>query len=152
MPAAASPDVEAYAAAAPEAQQEPLRALLATIRENIPDGFHEQMQYGMPAWVVPHSLYPAGYHCDTKQPLPFIGAAARAKNVTFYHMGMYAEGAALAAFQDAWAARVGRKLDMGKSCVRIKVVDAPTLDVIAEACRRTTPQAWIETYERALRR
>lgn len=122
--------------------------LRAVIKKNIPKGFEEYFDYGMPGFSVPHSIYPAGYHCDPKIPLPFVGMANQKNFVAFYHMGIYAMPELLEWFTKEHAARVPRKLDMGKSCVRYKKTDEIPYDLIGELMTKITVDQWIECYEK----
>lgn len=117
------------------------------IQKNIPEGFEEGMNYNMIGYYIPHSLYPSGYHCDTKQPLPFMNIAAQKNFVAIYHMGIYADDALLQWFTSEHAKRVKGKLDMGKSCIRYKKPEDIPFDLIGELAAKITPQEWIETYE-----
>ena len=112
-------------------------------------GFKEGMGYGMMGWDVPHSLYPAGYHCDPKQPLPFMGMASQKNSINLYHMGIYADPKLLKWFTDAFAKVSKHKLDMGKSCIRFKKPEDIPYELIGELARKMTPQDWIEKYENA---
>ena len=94
--------------------------LRSVINENRPEGFEEKMSYGMIGWVVPHVLYPAGYHCDTKLPLPFMNIASQKNFVALYHMGIYSDKNLLYWFVNEYTAQSKVKLDMGKSCIRFK--------------------------------
>jgi hypothetical protein len=136
----------------PEERREVMLALRKVIAKNLPKGFAEVMQYGMPGWVVPHSLYPAGYHCDPKQPLPFLGVASQVQYVAVYHMGIYADPALLKWFQDEYARQATGKLDMGKSCIRFKQPDQIPLKLMGDLASRMTPRKWIELYEARLKR
>jgi len=110
------------------------------------------MQYDMPAFSVPHSRYPQGYHCSPDRPLPFLSVANQKHFVGFYHMGIYTRPDLLKWFQDEWAARDLGKLDMGKSCIRLKKIDKIPFDLLGELCRKITVDEWIESYEREIRR
>ncbi len=117
------------------------------IQKNIPEGFEEGMNYNMIGYYIPHRLYPSGYHCDTKQPLPFMNIAAQKNFVAIYHMGVYADDALLQWFTSEHAKRVKGKLDMGKSCIRYKKPEDIPFDLIGELAAKINPQDWIETYE-----
>jgi hypothetical protein len=129
-----------------------MKKLRAAIRKNLPKGFAEVMDYGMMGWVIPHSLYPAGYHCDPKHPLPFIGIAAQKHFIAIYHMGIYADKKLLDWFTREYAKRSKTKLDMGKSCIRFKNFDAIPYDLIGELASKMTPQEWIRIYKALLKR
>jgi hypothetical protein len=110
------------------------------------------MNYGMIGYVVPHSLYPAGYHCDPKLPLPFINLASQKQYIALYHMGVYADPALLGWFLEAHAQLGIGKPDMGKSCLRFKKPEKIPFDLIGELCTKVTPQAWIDRYESAIKK
>lgn len=122
------------------------------IQRHIPAGFEHAMGYGMPGFMVPHSLYPAGYHCDPKLPLPFIGYASQKNFVAFYHMGIYADPVLCKWFTDEYAKRVPGKLDMGKSCIRFKKPDQIPYDLLAELVAKMTVADWIRLYESGLKK
>lgn len=147
---ASTPD--AYVAALPEERASAVQRLRDAINANLPAGFEEQMSYGMIGWVVPHSLYPAGYHCSPELPLPFMSVASQKNFVALYHMGIYADNALLEWFQSAYAEAVPTKLDMGKSCIRFKRVDRIPFDLVGELAAKMTPDEWISRYESAFRR
>lgn len=127
------------------------RAALQTVREamlkNLDAGYEEGIQYGMIGYYVPHGLFPAGYHCDPKQPLPFAGLASQKNYMSVYLMCIYLESEHGKWFLDAWK-KTGKKLDMGKSCIRFTKVEDLALDVIGEAIRRVPAKAYIEQYTR----
>ena len=141
-----------YFDALPEDRRPVMVALRKVIAKNLPRGFAEVMQYGMPGWVVPHSMYPAGYHCDPKQPLPFLGIAAQKQYIAVYHMGIYADPALLEWFRTEYARQSRGKLDMGKSCIRFRKPDQIPLSLIGELASKVTPRKWIEVYERNMKR
>ena len=121
--------------------------LLSSIESTLPDGFEKTIGYGMIAFVVPHSLYPKGYHCDTKQPLPFISIASQKNFVSLYHMGLYAEESLLEWFQERYKMLINKKIDMGKSCIRFKKYEDIPFELIKELSSKFTPQDWIQKYE-----
>lgn len=131
----------------PAARRGAVEKLRTVILENLPDGFEEVISYGMLGYVVPHTLYPAGYHVNPKEPLPFINLASQKQHIAFYHMGIYALPDLLAWFEKEYAARAESKLDMGKSCIRFKKPDAIPYDLIAELCRKITVEQYISLYE-----
>ena len=122
------------------------------IKANLPDGFVEGMGWGHMGWSVPHSMYPAGYHCDPTLPLPFLGLGSQKNFIALYHMGLYADPDLLAWFQDEWKQASPRKLDMGKSCIRFKKPEHIPLDLIGKLASKVTPEQWIQTYERTMKR
>ena len=105
------------------------------------------MSYGMLGYVIPHRLYPGGYHVNPKEPLPFISLASQKHYVALYHMGLYAFPELQAWFVAEYANRVNSKLDMGKSCIRFKKMDDIPYDLIAELCRKITVEDYIAKYE-----
>jgi uncharacterized protein YdhG (YjbR/CyaY superfamily) len=143
--------VEEYLSELPAERQAAVRTLRDTLRAALPPGFEERMNYGMVGYVVPHSLYPAGYHCDPKAPLPFMGLASQKASVNLYHMGLYADPALLAWFTEAHATASKRKLDMGKSCIRFKKPEDMPLALLAELAGKMTVEAWIALYEGQLK-
>lgn len=147
---ATTPD--AYMAEIPEERQKAFNKLRSVIKKNLPKGFAETMGYGMMGWVVPHSKYPAGYHCNPKDPLPFIGIASQKNFIAIYHMGVYADPALLKWFTTAHAKASPKKLDMGKSCIRYKKPDDIPYELIGELASKMTPDEWIAIYEKVLKR
>jgi uncharacterized protein YdhG (YjbR/CyaY superfamily) len=136
-----------YIEVIPEDRREAIERLRETILENIPDGFHEEMNYGMIGYVVPHRLYPPGYHCDPKAPLPFVNIASQKNFVALYHMGIYAMPELLDWFVTEFPKHSKSKLDMGKSCIRFKKPDDIPFGLIAELMRKVSVEDWVETYE-----
>lgn len=145
--------VDDYIAELPEERRHMIAAVRKVILDNLDSGYSESMQYGMIGYSVPHSLFPAGYHCNPKQPLPFAGIASQKNYVSVYLMGVYVgcvggtEGSEAQWFREAWAASGKKKLDMGKACVRIKKLEDAALDVIGESIRRMPAQRYIERYQ-----
>lgn len=136
----------AYVASLPEEQKGTVQKLRQLINKNLPKGFEEMMSYGMMGWAVPHSLYPGGYHCDPKQPLPFMGLAAQKNSVNLYHMGIYSDPKLLEWFTTSWKKQTTKKLDMGKSCIRFKKAEDIPWDLIGELATKMSPKDWIELY------
>lgn len=143
--------VAAYLKELPADRKEPMAKLRNVILENLPRGFKEIMSYGMIGYVVPHSIYPAGYHCDPKLPLGFINIASQKFFIALYHMGVYADPTLLKWFVDEYAKVVPSKLDMGKSCARFKKPEHIPYKLIGELCSKITVEQWIEKYERVLK-
>ena len=143
---------EDYISEIPEDRQAAFKKLRNSIKKNLPKGFKEVMGYGMIGYVVPHSLYPDGYHCDPKVPLPFMNIASQKNFIAVYHMGMYANPALLKWFTDEFSKKSKKKLDMGKSCIRFKHPDDIPFDLIGELSAKITPQEWINAYEKNLKR
>lgn len=130
----------------PEDRIEPMEKLRATILENLPDGFKEEISYGMPGYVVPHSIFPDGYHCDPKLPLPFLSFASQKSFIALYHMGIYAHPELSDWFVKEYPKHMKTKLDMGKSCIRFKNVKTIPYELIAELCRKMSSEEWINIY------
>jgi hypothetical protein len=142
--------VEEYLAELAEDRREAIQAVRKTILEHLPKGYEEGMQYGMISYFVPHELYPPGYHVDPRQPLPFVLLASQKNYMSLYLMCIYGGGDE-AWFREAWE-RTGKKLDMGKSCVRFKRIEDVPLAVIGQAIRRVPVKKWIELYESTIQR
>jgi hypothetical protein len=141
--------VEAYINSLPEERKLPMMNLRNILLKSIPKGFKEEMSYGMIGYVVPHSLYPKGYHCSPELPLPFLSVASQKNFIAIYHMGMYEKPELLNWFTNEYAQRVKGKLDMGKSCIRFKKPENIPFDLIGELASKMTTKEWIETYENA---
>lgn len=139
--------VDEYILGIPDSQREAVIQLREIILKNIPDGFAEQMNYGMIGYVVPHSLYPKGYHCDPKLPLPFLGVAAQKNFIALYHMGIYADATLLYWFSSEYPKHSKLKLDMGKSCIRFKNPAQIPFSLIGELAGKMTVAEWISCYE-----
>jgi uncharacterized protein YdhG (YjbR/CyaY superfamily) len=142
-------NVEEYIEQVSEDKREAIIELRKIIKNNLPKGFEECMNYNMIGYVVPHQLYPAGYHCDPKLPLPFINIAAQKNFIALYHMGIYANPQLLEWFTAEHTKRVKGKLDMGKSCIRYKKAENIPYDLIGELMQKITVKEWIEGYENA---
>ncbi|MBK9013018.1 MAG: DUF1801 domain-containing protein [Saprospiraceae bacterium] len=142
---------EAYLASLPDDRRPILTAMREAILKNLPAGFQEEMSYGMLGYVVPHSRYPAGYHCDPKLPLPFICLGSQKNYISLHHMGLY-EGELLDWFRKEWQQASSKKLDMGKCCIRFKKPEDVPLELIGELVGKVTPQEWIAYYEQNFKR
>ena len=136
-----------YLASLPDDRKQPVSQLRSVILKNLPEGFSEGMSYGMLGYAVPHSIYPAGYHCDPKQPLPFASLASQKNYIAFYHMGLMAMPQLLQWFQDEYSKFTKAKLDMGKSCIRFKKPEHIPYDLIGQLMQKVTPAEWIAVYE-----
>lgn len=143
--------VDEYISKLPQERQEAIKKLRAIINKNIPKGFHEEISYGGIGWVVPHSIYPDGYHCDPKLPLPFMGLMSQKNFISIYHMGIYSDEKLKTWFEKEYKATCKTKLDMGKSCIRLKKIDDIPYDLIGQLASKITPQDWINTYEKAFK-
>ena len=144
--------VDQYLKELPEERKAAIQNLRKEIKKNLPKGFKEGMGYGMMGWSVPHSIYPAGYHCNPKDPLPFMGLASQKHFIAVYHMGIYADPKLLKWFQDAHAKASPKKLDMGKSCIRYKKPEEIPFKLIGELAGKITAKEWIELYEKNFKR
>jgi hypothetical protein len=140
--------VKAYLDELPPDRRKAMQAVRRVILENLDGDYEEGMQYGMIGYYVPHRVFPAGYHCDPKQPLPFACLASQKNYMSLYLMSAYGNPAENRWFQGEWTKR-GKKLDMGKSCVRFRTVEDLALDVIGEAIRRVPAAKYIESYAKA---
>jgi Domain of unknown function (DU1801) len=136
-----------YIESLPDDRRPVIEKLRRVLKRNLPKGFAERMGGGMLAYVVPHSLYPAGYHCNPEDPLPFINVASQKNHIALYHMGLYPDGPLLEWFQRRWQEVSPRKLDMGKSCVRFSKPEHVPIELIGELASRLTPEQWIGIYE-----
>jgi hypothetical protein len=143
---------EDYIRQLPEERQGAISRLRDVVKTHLPSGFEEQIGYGMLGYVVPKSLYPAGYHCDPSLPLPFLNLASQKKFVALYHLGIYADPKLHDWFVAEYPKHCKRKLDMGKSCVRFKYLEDIPYVLIGELCTKMTPQQWIERYEKNIKR
>ena len=144
--------VAGYIDALPADRQAAMLKLLDVIRRSLPKGFKETMSGGMAAFVVPHSRYPEGYHCNPKQALPFICVASQKNFIALYHMGLYANEKLLKWFTAEYPKHSPTKLDMGKSCVRFKKPDQIPFKLISELASKMTVDEWIALYEKNLRK
>jgi len=136
----------------PEDRKPAMNQLREILKKNLPKGFEEGFDYGMPSYAVPHSSYPRGYHCDPKIPLPFVSVASQKNFIALYHMGMYANPSLLKWFEDEYPKHSKTKLDMGKSCIRFKKPETIPFDLIAELMTKMTPEDWIPLYEKELKK
>jgi len=138
----------AYVAALPAERQAPVRKLRQVLKQNLPNGFLETMDYGMIAYVIPLSRYPAGYHCDPKRPLPFINLASQKSHLSLYHMGLY-DGPLKSWLEHEWPRHTELKLDLGKCCLRFKKLDQIPYALVGKLAGKMTPEDWISVYESA---
>lgn len=141
-----APTVQAYLAELEPDRRAAIEAVRKTILANLDKDFAEGMSYGMIGYHVPHSIYPAGYHCDPNQPLPFAGLASQKNAMSLYLMGLYGSPDELAWFTTEWK-KTGKKLDMGKSCIRFKKLEDLPLELIGRAIKRVKASAYIKAYE-----
>ncbi len=141
--------VHEYLASLPEDRRAEIQKVREVVLRNLDSEYEEGMQYGMIGYYVPHSVYPPGYHCDPKQPLPYASIASQKNHMAIYMMCVYGHPEMDAWFRSEWA-KTGKKLDMGKSCIRFKKADDLALDVIGEAIRRVPARDLIKFYEGAV--
>jgi uncharacterized protein YdhG (YjbR/CyaY superfamily) len=144
--------VSEYLAEIPQEGKIAFTKLRETILNNIPKGFKECMNYGMLGYVVPHEIYPSGYHCDPKLPLPFISIASQKNFIAIYHMGIYANPTLLQWFVNEYPKHSKQKLDMGKSCIRFKNLDAIPFELIGALIQKISVQEWIDYYEKQIKK
>ena len=139
--------IEEYIEALPLERRDAMEKLMETIRLNIPDGFEETMNYNMPSWVVPHSLFPQGYHVNPELPLPFLSIASQRGHIGLYHMGIYASPTLMKWFTLEYPNHCKTKIDMGKSCIRFKNVSKIPYQLIGMLCSKMSAQEWINLYQ-----
>lgn len=139
---------EDYISQLPKERKAVISKIRQNILDNLPKGFEEQISYGMLGYVVPHSLYPNGYHVNPELPLPFMNLASQKNFIALYHSGIYADSKILEWFLAEYPKHCKRKLDMGKSCIRFKSMDDIPYQLIAELSKKMTPQQWINLYEK----
>ncbi len=142
--------IKEYLESIPPERKASINKLRKVIKANLPEGFQEEMSYGMIGFVVPHSLYPKGYHVNPKEPLPFINIASQKNYIAFYHMGIY-DVALLKWFQDEYKLFSKKKLDMGKVCIRFKKEEDIPYEIIGELSKKISVKDWILTYESSIK-
>jgi uncharacterized protein YdhG (YjbR/CyaY superfamily) len=141
--------VDQYIEQLPPERKAVIEKLREVLKANLPSGITETMSYGMIGYVVPHSIYPKGYHCDVKQPLPFINLASQKNFIALYHMGIYADKKLLDWFLAEYPKHCKTKPDMGKSCIRFKKMDDIPYELIGQLASKMTVEGWIAMYESA---
>lgn len=139
--------VSEYLANLPEDRREAFNKIRQVVLSSLPEGFEECMNYGMIGYVVPHSIYPSGYHCDPKLPLPFMNVASQKNFIAFYHMGIYGNPELMNWFVSEFPNYSKAKLDMGKSCVRFKKMNEIPFELIGELVKKMTVADWVNQYE-----
>ncbi|MFL5751795.1 MAG: DUF1801 domain-containing protein [Bacteroidia bacterium] len=144
--------VKEYIDELPDDRKQAMSELRKVINKNLPKGFKEVMSYGMIGYVVPHSIYKNGYHCDPKLPLPFMNIASQKNFIAVYHMGIYGSKKLLDWFTAEYAKQSAAKLDMGKGCIRFKKPEQIPFKLIGELASKMTPADWIAAYEKGLKR
>ena len=136
----------------PEDRKEAFTNLHQTIVSNLPEGFEPGISYGMLGYVVPHHLYPAGYHCKPSEPLPFVSIASQKNSINFYHMGIYMNPSLLEWFVAEYPKHSAQKLDIGKSCIRFKKPEHIPYELLGQLMQKMTAAQWIALYERNLKK
>ena len=144
--------VAEYLESLPTDRKQTISSIREAILTNLPKGYQETMSYGMIGYVVPHEIYPDGYHCTPKLPLPFMNVASQKNFIALYHMGIYADKSILDWFVTEYPKHAKTKLDMGKSCIRFKKLDDIPFELIGELAAKITVNQWIETYETAIKK
>jgi len=143
---------EQYLNELPQERKQVMTKLRDIILKNLPKGFEECINYGMLGYVIPHSIYPDGYHVNPSLPLPFINLASQKNNISLYHSGIYSDSELMQWFVNEYPKHATNKLDMGKSCIRFKNIEKIPFDLIAQLCTKMTPQLWIEKYEQVIKK
>ncbi len=141
--------VAAYLKELPDDRRKAIKAIRKEIRDHLPKGYKEGMQYGMIGYFVPHRIYPAGYHCDPSQPLPYAHLASQKNHMAIYLFGMYSNPEISDWFIQQWKLS-GKKLDMGKSCVRFKKIEDVPLALIGQVIAKVPVKELIREYEAAI--
>ncbi len=144
--------VDEYLEAIPEERKPYFNRLRQVILDNIPEGFEEQLQYGMVGFPVPLSRYPDGYHCKKEEPLPFVNLASQKNFIALYHSGIYADPNLHDWFVEEYPKHAKRKLDMGKSCIRFKKMEDIPYDLIGELMQKMSVEDWIALYEKNIKK
>lgn len=144
--------VTEYLEQIPEDRKPIIEKIRSKINDNLPNGFEEGINYKMIGYYVPHSVYPDGYHCDPKLPLPFMNIASQKNSINLYHMGIYANKELLDWFVGEYPKHCKTKLDMGKSCIRFKKMDQIPFDLIGELASKMTSEEWISIYESSIKK
>lgn len=141
-----------YLAAIPEERAVIIEKLRNVITKNLPKGFEEGIQYGMIGYFVPHKMYPNGYHCNQKEPLPFMSIASQKNSINIYHMGLYANKELYDWFVTEYSKQFSRKLDIGKSCIRFKKETDIPFDILEKLVQKIPVEEWISTYESSIKK
>lgn len=144
--------VSEYLANLPEDRREAFNQIREVVLTNLPEGFQECINYGMIGYVVPHSIYPNGYHCDSKLPLPFMNIASQKNFIAFYHMGIYGNSDLMNWFVGEFPNYSKSKLDMGKSCIRFKKMNDIPFELIGELVKKMSVAEWLNQYETLYRK
>lgn len=145
-------NVKEYLDEVPDDRKKFFKKLRETIKANLPKGFKEEMNYSMIGYVVPHTIYPDGYHVSPDLPLPFVNIASQKNHIALYHMGLYANPEVLEWFQKEYPKHSQTKLDMGKSCIRFKNPEQIPYDLIGQLMKKISVKEWIRVYESKLKK
>ena len=143
---------EEYINQLPEDRQAPIKKLREIIKKNLPKGFEDTISYGMIGYVVPHSIYPDGYHCTPELPLPFMSIASQKNFIAVYSSSVYATKEFYDWFVNQYPKHCKRKLDMGKSCIRFRYIDEIPYELIGELASKMTVEEWIAIYEKNIKK
>ena len=143
--------IDRYIASVPIERRDAYTRLVTDIDRQIDPRFAPTVAYGMPTWVVPHEIYPAGYHCDPTIGVPFLSLANQSRYIAYYHMGIYSDPATLDWFTEAFA-KTGLRLNMGRSCIRFTNPSRIPFDLMAELTARISVDDYLAMYERTLKR
>jgi hypothetical protein len=143
-------EINSYIDNLSEERQIAINELRHVIIDNLPEGFREVYSYKMIGYVVPHNIYPSGYHCDPKLPLPFINIASQKNFIAIYHMGIYSDNKLLDWFVEEYPKHCSTKLDMGKSCIRFKNMNKIPFDLIGQLASKVSVEQWMKVYEKAI--
>jgi uncharacterized protein YdhG (YjbR/CyaY superfamily) len=143
---------EDYISQVPAKRQNALKKLRKIIVENLPNGFEEGIKYSMIGYYVPHSIYPNGYHCNPKEPLPFMSFASQKNSINIYHSGIYTVPEIHDWFVNEYPKHCKQKLNMGKSCIRFKKIEDIPFNLIAELCTKMSVKKWINIYESTIKK
>jgi len=141
-----------YIAQLPEDRKDVVQKLRQTILDHIDSKFQECMNFGMLGYVVPFTIYPDGYHCNPKLPLPFMNLASQKNFIAVYHMGVYAKKEIYDWFITEYPKHTTAKLDMGKSCIRFKKMDAIPYALIGQLAAKLSADEWIAIYESQIKK
>ena len=144
--------IEEYINSLNSEKKHSVKKIISIIQKKLPKGFREQMNYGMPSWVVPHSIYPKGYHCSPELPLPFLSLASRKNYIALYHMGIYVNKKLMEWFVQEYPKHSTYKLDIGKSCIRFKNISEIPYELIGILSSKMTVKDWIDIYEQNIKR
>lgn len=144
--------INEYFEALPEERKEGVKELFEVFKTNLPKGFEAQVSYGHIGFVVPFSIYPNGYHCDTNQPLPFINIASQKNHIAIYHMGIYMKPELINWFENEFPKHSSKKLNMGKSCIRFRNTKDIPFDLLGELATKITVDDYVSLYTDILNR